>query len=352
MTTVGIIANPAAGKDIRRLVAHASVFDNNEKVNIVRRVLLGLEATGVQRVLLMPDYFDIGGRALHGLHLALPVAVVDMPTGHGEADSTLAAARLREMGAGCIVTLGGDGTNRAVAKGCGAVPLVPISTGTNNVFPTMIEGTIAGLAAGLVARGIVDELSAVRPTLRLEVLRDEDLVDLALIDAVVYDGRFIGSRAIWNADGLLQVVLARAEPYSIGLSSIGGVLAAVDLAADEGLAIEVGPGELRVLAPIAPGLIRPIGIKSHRRLKVGDSVAVQGAPIVLALDGERSLALARPEPMRIRLSADGPRVVDIRTVMKQAARLGFFVQSTERARSVPPGGFAQTGPSASGRANL
>jgi predicted polyphosphate/ATP-dependent NAD kinase len=35
----GIIANPAAGKDIRRLVAHGSTFDNNEKVNIVHRVL-------------------------------------------------------------------------------------------------------------------------------------------------------------------------------------------------------------------------------------------------------------------------------------------------------------------------
>jgi predicted polyphosphate/ATP-dependent NAD kinase len=36
MTSVGIIANPASGRDIRRLVAHGSVFDNNEKVNIVR----------------------------------------------------------------------------------------------------------------------------------------------------------------------------------------------------------------------------------------------------------------------------------------------------------------------------
>ena len=40
-TLVGIIANPASGKDIRRLVAHGSTFDNNEKINIVRRVLLG-----------------------------------------------------------------------------------------------------------------------------------------------------------------------------------------------------------------------------------------------------------------------------------------------------------------------
>ena len=35
---VGIIANPASGKDIRRLVAFGSVFDNEEKVSIVPAV--------------------------------------------------------------------------------------------------------------------------------------------------------------------------------------------------------------------------------------------------------------------------------------------------------------------------
>ncbi len=44
---VGIIANPASGRDIRRLVAYGTVFDNNEKMAIVRRVLLGLEAVGI-----------------------------------------------------------------------------------------------------------------------------------------------------------------------------------------------------------------------------------------------------------------------------------------------------------------
>ena len=42
---------------------------------------------------------------------------------------------MKELNVSCIVTLGGDGTNRVVAKGCGSVPILPISTGTNNVFP-------------------------------------------------------------------------------------------------------------------------------------------------------------------------------------------------------------------------
>ena len=61
--SVGIIANPASGKDIRRLVAHGSVFDNNEKINIIQRVLLGLDALGIDRLPAMPD---ISGLALSG----------------------------------------------------------------------------------------------------------------------------------------------------------------------------------------------------------------------------------------------------------------------------------------------
>ena len=329
MTTVGIIANPASGKDIRRLVAHASVFDNNEKINIVRRVLLGLDAVGVERVLFMPDYFGIGDRAQHGLSLKLDARALDMPTEWKENDSTRAASVLRAQGAQVIVTLGGDGTNRAVAKECGSVPLVPISTGTNNVFPTLIEGTVAGLAAGLVARGIVDAAEATRATKRLEILRDGELADIALVDAVVYDAQHIGARAIWNEQGIRQIVLTRAEPFSIGLSAIGGYLDFASLDADEGLVLEAGAGDLRVLAPIAPGMMRRIGIQSHRRLRVGESAEVKHFPNVIALDGERTLVFHKREAVQIRLSADGPRVVDIRATMRASAANGFFV---ERAR--------------------
>ena len=51
MTSVGIIANPRAGKDIRRLVAHGSVLDTQEKVYIVRRAIAvsmaGADGSGV-----------------------------------------------------------------------------------------------------------------------------------------------------------------------------------------------------------------------------------------------------------------------------------------------------------------
>src|SRR5262249_14923015 len=104
----------------------------------------------------MPDAFGIVQRALHHLDGAPPTRPIELDLSDTESDSTCAATRLRERGVACLVTLGGDGTNRAVAKGCGEVPLVPLSTGTNNVFPQFMEGTIAGLAAGAIASGDVD----------------------------------------------------------------------------------------------------------------------------------------------------------------------------------------------------
>lgn len=325
MAVVGIIANPSAGRDIRRLVAHASVFDNNEKVNIVRRVLLGLDATGVEHVLLMPDAFGIGRKALDNLHLRLAVQFVEMAPNFDENDSTVAAGLMAAAGTAAIVTLGGDGTNRAVAKSCGDVPLVPLSTGTNNAFPVMVEGTLAGLAAGLVATGIVPLTTATQRHKRIELWRGQELIDIALVDAVVYQERFLGARAVWNASEIREVILTRADPFNIGLSSIGGYLQQTPLAADEGLLVEVGEGEIEVVAPIAPGVIQPVKVKGYRRLHPGERVTIDRSPAVIALDGERKLSLLPGQPVAIQVSSAGPVVIDIPTTLRTAVQRGWFV---------------------------
>lgn len=328
MPVVGIIANPSAGRDIRRLVAHASVFDNNEKVNIVRRVLLGLDATGVEQVVIMPDAFGIGRKALDNLHLRLEARIAALAPRFDETDSTAAAALMADDGAALLVTLGGDGTNRAVAKSCGDVPLMPISTGTNNVFPVMVEGTLAGLAAGLVAQGIAPRHLATRRTKRIELWRAGTLEEIALIDAVVYQERFIGARAIWHADDIREIVLAHADPFNIGLSAIGGYLERTPLAGDEGLLVEVGPGPVEVLAPIAPGVIRSIPVKRHRRLHLGETITIDRTPAVVALDGERKLALQAGQSVDMRISRAGPVVVDIPRALQHAVQNGWFLHTS------------------------
>lgn len=331
MSKVGIIANPAAGKDIRRLVAHGSVFDNDEKVSIVRRVLLGLESVGVREVMLMPDRFGIGIKALDGVNLKLRATFLDLKPRFNQEDSRRAAEIMVAAGARCLVTLGGDGTNRVVAKGCGDLPLMPISTGTNNVFPFMIEATTAGLAAGLVACG--QAAAAVYRAPRLEMLGGErdEVVDIALVDAAVYAERFIAARAVWEENKIREVVLARAEPGNIGLSAIGGHLLGGNHPADHGLYLRTaaaGQPGVTVMAPIAPGLMRPLRIGEHRPLAPGDEVRIcHSEPCVLALDGERELALAPGASLRLRLSSAGPYLVDARKAIALAARAGFFTQN-------------------------
>jgi len=320
LTTAGIIANPASGKDIRRLVAYGSVFDNQEKVRIVRRVLLGLEAIGLDRIFYMPDYFGIVSRALSRIDISIPAEPLDLPLTGTQEDSVQAARMMADQGVGCIVTLGGDGTNRAVVKGNGSVPILPISTGTNNVFPAMVEGTVAGLAAGLIAGNQVPLAESTFAHTQLEVVMDGEPVDLALVDAVVYDGVFKGSKAVWELEKVHTAFLNRAQPENIGLSSLGGQLHPLQAHEPLGLCLELGKAGRSVVAPVAPGVIREVHIRRQRLMKVGEEIDIQLKPSVLALDGEREVEIRRDQSVAIRLAGKGPIVVDVPSTMRAATQ--------------------------------
>ena len=329
---VGIIANPASGKDIRRLVAHGSAFDNNEKINIVRRVLLGLEAAGVSRVAYLPDGYGIVERAAAGAKAGLNLTPLAMPVVGHASDSSEAAARLRDMDAAALITLGGDGTNRAVAKGCGDVPLVPISTGTNNVFPCMIEGTLAGLAAGLVATGDIARCPGaervIRRAPRLDVLIDGEAVDIALIDVVVSAQVWIGARALWEPTHLREVVLSRISPAAIGVASLGSALFPDACGSCMGAWIAVGDAETAaetVTVPIAPGLLRDVPIAAAKPVHPAETVALASGRCTIALDGEREIEIHDPaRSVAVRLNPQGPRVVDVEAALTAGATASAF----------------------------
>ncbi len=96
---VGIIANPVSARDIRRIIANASNLQTSERVNIVLRVLTTLAATGVGRVLMMPDKGGISSMLLRSvkrernIHFDFPeLEFVDMPV-TSTVDDTFHAAR-------------------------------------------------------------------------------------------------------------------------------------------------------------------------------------------------------------------------------------------------------------------
>ena len=109
-----------------------------------------------------------------------------------------------------------------------------------------------------------------------------------------------------------EIVLARAAPNNIGLSSVGGCLYPESLDEEHGVYVKVGPGHQEVLAPIAPGLISPVSIERCHLLELAEGVEVTHKPSVLALDGEREIEVGRDDQIYARLTGNGPRVVNIR----------------------------------------
>jgi len=327
MSKVGIIANPASGKDIRRLVAYASIMDNNEKTNQLRRIILGIDATGIDEILIMPDYYGLGQRALDGIgrkKLNAKVSIMDMPTTYTSEDSTRAAGLMAEQGVDCIVTLGGDGTNRDVAKESRNIPLVPVATGTNNVFPMMVEATTAGIAAGIIARKLVNGRDTVKIHKRLVIVKDGREIDMALIDAVVLNQLFVGARAIWELPEVKQIICTRAEPTNMGITSIGGNLHPIGPDDKQGIYLKLGNSNIKVKAAVLPGVIGEVGIEDWKLLELGDEVSVNHKPSVIALDGEREIMVKDSDNIKVRLQDDGPLVVDIEKTIGAAVDKGFF----------------------------
>ena len=333
MPLVGIIANPAASKDIRRLVAQGRVVPDWEKVNIVKRALLGLEAVGIDHVVAMPDSSQLVMRARDDRQLSLKLDLLEMPAYYTEGDTVRASGLMEEAGVGALITLGGDGTNRAVASGSCSIPMVAISTGTNNVFPVMIEGTLAGLAAGLVARGEVPLEHVAQTSKTVHVYVDGEFRDIALVDVALSRERFVATRAIWDISTIFEVFLTRAEPSSIGLSSVGARLQPLSMADDGGLYYCIGSGTTdagrdssatSVLAPIAPGIISRVPIANWRTLETGERVSVESRNCTVALDGERAFSVNMGQTIEIEVQRSGPPVVQVDAALTLAAQRGVF----------------------------
>lgn len=328
--TLGIIVNPHSGRDARRLFARAGTSTIEDKRNQVTRIVVGAAAAGIKKIMLSRDSFRIASAATEALTLDVECELVETElTGHA-VDSQKAVLAMQEGGCSAIVALGGDGTSRAITQVWRDVVLLPLSTGTNNVFPFNTEATVAGAAAGLVASGRLALEDGAERSKILEVTCDDGRESLALIDSAMLVNDHPGSLLQADPEKLSRILLTRAEPASVGLSPVGGLV--MPCHAEDNFAVEVhtrpepnpeNSGK-SLRTPISPGLYANVGLNAVERVELGAEVRWTG-PGLLAFDGDREIVLAENESAILRVVRKGPWVIDPSRALVAAAHKGLFL---------------------------
>jgi predicted polyphosphate/ATP-dependent NAD kinase len=339
---VGIIANPVSARDIRRVISHAGSLQVTDRANIVLRILTGLAATGVAEVLMMPENAGIRGHLTRAMTRAAntgearfpAVHFLDMAVAGDASDSARAARMMRQRGVAAIIVLGGDGTHRVVVSECGDIPIAGVSSGTNNAFPETREPTITGLAVGLAITGVAPAANAFVDNKRLDVSINGRR-EVALVDVAIVRERFIGTRAIWKTDGFRELFVTFGEPGGIGMSSIVGLVAPVKRSDAFGRRILLAPAReapFTLQAPIAPGLIEPIGIVEVGKIAFDEPVPLSIGAGSIALDGEREIVFSEQDEITVTLRAAAFKTIDVAACMAHAASTGCFVAAAKQSR--------------------
>jgi len=283
---VGLIANPVASKDIRRLVGLARVVDVEEKANLIARLLVGMTA-GPPLVVLALD--DSGGMVRRALRLtrgkAPSLEFLPIEADGSERDTHDAAAMLRARGARALVTVGGDGTIRSAVEGWPDARLVPLAAGTNNAVAIVHEPTMIGYATSLAATGHVPGDAYDRLT-SMVVHTDDSESSTAVVDVVGVRTHWTGARALWEPDDLVEAVVANARPEAVGIASIAAALGPIP--PRHARYIRFGSGRT-VRAIFGPGLVGEISVAEYHTVPEGTRIRLASATRVVALDGERRL---------------------------------------------------------------
>ena len=328
---LALCVNPMSGRDVRRLAARATNMTHEAKRDIVARVAAGADAVGVTDIYIAREPFRIAEGALQLMDVQANVHIIDIPLTNTAKDTAEAMQRFKAAGCQTIVSLGGDGTNRALVNAVSDVDLVPISTGTNNVFPALMEPTFGGMVAGLNARGKTQGMpDSLRRSAKVLHLQTPTEVDIGLIDAVLLRDDHVGNLLPFDANRLVSMLLTRAEPNSVGMSPIGGFVDPVYAQDDCGLWVQMGSAGQTVRVPLSPGHFRDVLVEHTKRVAFDEVMTFRG-PGVIALDGDRDHTLGDGEQATVTVRRDGPRILDVEGIMRWAVGAGMMAAAAKAA---------------------
>lgn len=327
MGSIGIIVNPMSGRDCRRLTARADTVSHENKRNQISRIVVGAVAAGCTRIMVPWEPRRLAIGAVEHMHIGAEIEEIRTPITHSAEDTRACVLAMRERGCDVLIVLGGDGTSRIVTKAWPDVLMMPLSTGTNNVFPLWIEPTIAGMAAGLTASGQISREQAAQRAKVIEVDIEGEKPDLALVDALFLQGDRLGNLGPFEPELMTTMLLTRAEPDAVGMSPLGGLLCPSSFEDDFGVQVNFcshNEGGKLLRAPVSPGLFRSAHIRSAEPVELGKAVTLNSEGI-LAFDGDRERKLAEGQQATLTVTRNGPLVISPKATLKVAAQQQLLV---------------------------
>ncbi len=280
---------------------------------------------GADRLIFMPDRSGMAVSVILKLQSeGINAELADFNPIGKMADTVKFAQLMKDLGVGCIIAIGGDGTSRAVSKEIGDIPLMPISSGTNNAYPYMTEGTAGGIAAAGVASGKYSLDECCIKDKRIEIYVNDEFRDIALVDAVVTRVCYVGAKAVQNMEDVVAIVVTRCNPHSIGFSGIVGTRCIVKDTDNYGVAMEVHTGDSYIV-PFTSGMLGVLKSTEPLMITEGQSYTMTADFAgSVALDGEREVIFSSGDKISLKVIRNGPRRILIEKTCETMLRNGAF----------------------------
>lgn len=242
-------------------------------------------------------------------------------------DTIKAVEMMKNLDISCLIVLGGDGTCRLVAKTDIDVPIIPVSTGTNNVYPQFYEGTTVGIAASYISlnRGNYD----LDRSKRIEVYINGKFSDIALVDAVITDLPYVGSKVVSETQNIKELIVSMCSPVSVGFSSIAGNITICNEDHDFGYRIKFDDFGIKIFAPVSPGNVEEVSFSELERMDIDyEYFSLPNYDGTIALDGERTISFRYGDQLKFKITRKGPYKVDILKILSRAVENKFFHLNT------------------------
>ena len=255
--TVGIIVNPHAGKDIRRLVSAAGQTSDAVKISILRRVAAGAIEQGAERILMSTDTHHLAERAAEGLDG--PIEFLESPQTGSFLDTNAAARSMWKAEAGAVGCARWRRARAAMSRPGGprhhSSLFRPAPTTCSRPPST---APLPGWPRASLRVGRSRELrSPPPPNACQSELMTRTVTPCStrtpLVEAALVDTAFVGARAVSDPATIQWVVACIASPASTGLASIAGRVHPIERNGPGGVLLRLGPGGRRIRGPTLAG---------------------------------------------------------------------------------------------------